>query len=92
MAVQAHLYKSMIDHGVYMEGTTLKPNMVNPGKNCPKKYTAEEIGKVRLSAAEGAGGRCTSWVGPLPLSSSLRPLRLLRPPALHPAPPTPNQP
>ena len=23
--VQAHLYKAMIDHGVWMEGSTLKP-------------------------------------------------------------------
>jgi fructose-bisphosphate aldolase class I len=29
--VQATLYKAMIDHGVYMEGSTLKPNMINPG-------------------------------------------------------------
>lgn len=25
------LYKAMLDHGVFMEGTILKSNMVNPG-------------------------------------------------------------
>ena len=47
--VQAHLYKSMLDHGVYMEGATLKPNMVNPGKACQKKYTADEIGQATVT-------------------------------------------
>mmetsp|Transcript_30748 Transcript_30748/g.73048 ORF Transcript_30748/g.73048 Transcript_30748/m.73048 type:complete len:418 (-) Transcript_30748:198-1451(-) len=47
--VQAHLYKAMIDHGVYMEGATLKPNMVNPGKGCKTKYTADEIGLATVT-------------------------------------------
>ncbi|CAM9361495.1 unnamed protein product [Chrysoparadoxa australica] len=47
--VQAHLYKAMLDHGVFMEGSTLKPNMVNPGKACKKKYTAEEIGEATVT-------------------------------------------
>lgn len=46
--VQAHLYKAMLDHGVFMEGSTLKPNMVNPGRGCKKKFTAEEIGKATV--------------------------------------------
>jgi fructose-bisphosphate aldolase class I len=47
--VQAALYKSMVDHGVWMEGSTLKPNMVNPGKACPKTYTCEEIGEATIA-------------------------------------------
>merc|ERR1719491_199747 len=32
--IQSELFRSMIDHGVYMAGATLKPNMINPGRNC----------------------------------------------------------
>ena len=46
--VQAELYKAMIDHGVYMEGSTLKPNIVNPGRDCSQSYTAEEIGEANI--------------------------------------------
>ena len=38
----------MIDHGVYMEGSTLKPNIVNPGRDCTESYTAEEIGAANI--------------------------------------------
>lgn len=47
---QAHLYKAMLDHGVFMEGSTLKPNMVNPGRGCEKKATAKEIGEATITA------------------------------------------
>ncbi|CAM9743157.1 unnamed protein product [Sphacelaria rigidula] len=47
--VQAHLYKAMLDHGVFMEGSTLKPNMVNPGRGCKKKATAKEIGEATVT-------------------------------------------
>lgn len=46
--VQSELYKAMLDHGVYMEGTTLKPNLINPGKSCPTPYTVEEIGQANI--------------------------------------------
>mmetsp|Transcript_27388 Transcript_27388/g.54698 ORF Transcript_27388/g.54698 Transcript_27388/m.54698 type:complete len:396 (-) Transcript_27388:57-1244(-) len=46
--VQAELYKAMIDHGVYMEGSTLKPNIVNPGRDCTESYTVEEIGAANI--------------------------------------------
>mmetsp|Transcript_6171 Transcript_6171/g.8736 ORF Transcript_6171/g.8736 Transcript_6171/m.8736 type:complete len:394 (+) Transcript_6171:303-1484(+) len=46
--VQAELFKAMIDHGVYMSGATLKSNIVNPGKHCPKSYTVEEIAMANL--------------------------------------------
>lgn len=48
--VQAHLYKAMLDHGVFMEGSTLKPNMVNPGRGCKSKSTAKEIGEATVTA------------------------------------------
>lgn len=34
--VHSELFKAMIDYGVYMAGSTLKPNIVNPGKDCAK--------------------------------------------------------
>eukprot|EP00854_Cymbomonas_tetramitiformis_P007575 gene7575-9021_t len=46
--VQSVLYKAMLDHGVFMEGSILKSNMVNPGKSCPKSYTVEEIAKANV--------------------------------------------
>ena len=44
--VQSELFKAMIDHGVYMAGSTLKPNIVNPGRDCPKSYSVEEIAEA----------------------------------------------
>eukprot|EP00668_Euglena_longa_P016385 GGOE01020636.1.p1 GENE.GGOE01020636.1~~GGOE01020636.1.p1 ORF type:complete len:560 (+),score=118.86 GGOE01020636.1:32-1681(+) len=46
--VQAVLYKAMLDHGVFMEGTILKSNMVNPGKRCPITYTVEDIARANV--------------------------------------------
>lgn len=46
--VQAELYKAMIDHGVFMEGATLKPNMVNPGRACATKYTCAQIAQANV--------------------------------------------
>jgi fructose-bisphosphate aldolase class I len=50
--VQAELFKAMIDHGVYMAGATLKPNIVNPGKKCPVSYTVEEIAEANVFVLE----------------------------------------
>jgi len=50
--VQAELFKAMIDHGVYMAGSTLKPNIVNPGRDCPKSYTVEEIAEANVYVFE----------------------------------------
>jgi fructose-bisphosphate aldolase class I len=50
--VQSELFKAMIDHGVYMAGATLKPNIVNPGKNCPVSYTVEEIAEANIFVFE----------------------------------------
>ncbi|KXS11791.1 fructose-bisphosphate aldolase [Gonapodya prolifera JEL478] len=41
--VLAAVYKKLSDHHVYLEGTLLKPNMVCPGQDCPKKYTPQDI-------------------------------------------------
>jgi fructose-bisphosphate aldolase class I len=50
--VQAELFKAMIDHGVYMAGSTLKPNIVNPGKKCSNTYSVEEIAEANLFVLE----------------------------------------
>jgi fructose-bisphosphate aldolase class I len=46
--IQSELFKAMIDHGVYMPGTTLKPNIIDPGKDCPVGYTVEEIAEANI--------------------------------------------
>lgn len=46
--VQSELFKAMIDYGVYLPGTTLKPNIVNPGKNCPVGCTVEDIAEANI--------------------------------------------
>jgi fructose-bisphosphate aldolase class 1 len=38
----------MVDHGVFMAGSTLKPNIVNPGRDCPKSYTLMEIAEANI--------------------------------------------
>ena len=48
LKVQSMLFKSMVDHGVYMEGALLKSNMVNPGKKCPINYTVDELAIANL--------------------------------------------
>lgn len=50
--VQSELFKAMIDHGVYMAGSTLKPNMINPGRDCPLSYSVEEIAKANIFVLE----------------------------------------
>jgi fructose-bisphosphate aldolase class I len=48
VTVHSALYKAMVDHGVFMEGATLKPSVVNPGKSCPVAYSVEEIATANL--------------------------------------------
>ncbi|KAJ9048717.1 hypothetical protein DSO57_1032082 [Entomophthora muscae] len=43
------VYKKLNQHHVYLEGTLLKPNMVCPGADCPKKYTPEDIGRATVT-------------------------------------------
>lgn len=47
--VQSSLYKAMLEHGVYMEGTILKTNLVNPGLSCPTSYTVQQIAEANLA-------------------------------------------
>jgi fructose-bisphosphate aldolase class I len=50
--VQAELFKAMIDHGVFMAGSMLKPNIVNPGRYCPLSYTVKEIAEANIFVFE----------------------------------------
>jgi fructose-bisphosphate aldolase class I len=50
--VQSELFKAMIDHGVYMAGSTLKPNIINPGRDCAESYTVEQIAKANVFVLE----------------------------------------
>lgn len=42
------LYSACAEHGVHLDGTILKTNMVNPGKDCPTSYTTEQIADANL--------------------------------------------
>merc|ERR1712183_739195 len=48
--VLACVYKTLVDHHVYLEGTLLKPNMVTPGQQCKDRATPEEIGLATVTA------------------------------------------
>jgi len=48
--VLACVYKTLIDHHVYLEGTLLKPNMVTPGQSCTDKVSSEAIGLATVTA------------------------------------------
>lgn len=48
--VLACVYKTLVDHHIYLEGTLLKPNMVTPGQSASKKATPEEIGLATVLA------------------------------------------
>jgi fructose-bisphosphate aldolase class I len=50
--VQTELFKAMIDHGVFMAGSTLKSNIVNPGRHCPRSYSVEEIAEANIFVFE----------------------------------------
>eukprot|EP00183_Erythrolobus_madagascarensis_P007030 CAMPEP_0185846070 /NCGR_PEP_ID=MMETSP1354-20130828/1836_1 /TAXON_ID=708628 /ORGANISM="Erythrolobus madagascarensis, Strain CCMP3276" /LENGTH=366 /DNA_ID=CAMNT_0028546153 /DNA_START=244 /DNA_END=1344 /DNA_ORIENTATION=- len=47
--VQAELYHACLEHGVFMEGTILKSNMVNAGKNCSTPYSVSDIADANLA-------------------------------------------
>ncbi|VDO10470.1 unnamed protein product [Brugia timori] len=48
--VLAEVYKSLHDHGVYLEGTLLKPNMVIPGSKFTGKVGHDRIAKETFRA------------------------------------------
>lgn len=50
--VQAELFKAMVDHGVYMAGSTLKPNIINPGRDCAESYTVDQIAEANIFVLE----------------------------------------
>jgi fructose-bisphosphate aldolase, class I len=50
--VQSELFKAMIDHGVYMAGSTLKPNIVTPGLYCRDSYSVQEIADANVFVLE----------------------------------------
>ena len=52
--IQSTLFKAMIDHGVYMAGTILKSNIVNPGRDCRTPYSVEEIAQANVFVFEQA--------------------------------------
>merc|ERR1719378_1251775 len=60
--VLACVYKTLVDHHVYLEGTLLKPNMVTPGNTCPKKATAEEVGLATVTALRRTVPACMPGV------------------------------
>lgn len=48
--VLACVYKTLVDHHVYLEGTLLKPNMVTPGQSCSERATPEEVAMATVTA------------------------------------------
>ncbi|CAH0713561.1 unnamed protein product, partial [Brenthis ino] len=48
--VLATIYKALNDHHVFLEGTLLKPNMVTPGQQCPKRSSSKEIASATVTA------------------------------------------
>ncbi|MEJ2638016.1 MAG: fructose-bisphosphate aldolase class I [Desulfosarcinaceae bacterium] len=42
------LYAALFDHGVHLEGSLLKPNMVISGKACPQQASPEEIARATV--------------------------------------------
>ena len=46
--VQSTLMKSLIDHGVFLGGCTIKTNIINPGKLCTKAYSVDEIAAANI--------------------------------------------
>ncbi|XP_002161209.1 fructose-bisphosphate aldolase A [Hydra vulgaris] len=47
--VLACVYKTLVDHHCYLEGSLLKPNMVTPGVLCENKVSAEEVGLATVT-------------------------------------------
>jgi fructose-bisphosphate aldolase class I len=44
------VYAALVRHGVYLEGTLLKPNMVLPGADCSAKYSPQAIAEATVTA------------------------------------------
>lgn len=48
--VLSAVYRALQIHKIFLEGSLLKPNMVTPGADCPKKYSAQDIAKATVTA------------------------------------------
>lgn len=48
--VNKSLFGSMAEHGVHLDGTILKVNMVNAGKDCAHQYTHRQVAEANLRA------------------------------------------
>jgi len=48
--VLACVYKTLVDHHIYLEGTLLKPNMVTPGQSCSERATPEQVALATVTA------------------------------------------
>ena len=46
--IQSELFQAMREHGVHLPGSTLKPNMINPGKDCIFQYSVEDMAKANI--------------------------------------------
>jgi len=50
--VLSSVYRELVRHNVYLEGTLLKPNMVCPGASCPKKYSPADIAAATITVLQ----------------------------------------
>lgn len=50
--VLAAVYARLNLHGVYLEGTLLKPNMVCPGSDCKTKYTPYDVARATVTVLQ----------------------------------------
>lgn len=60
--VLSAVYKKLLEHHVYLEGTLLKPNMVCPGAACPKKYSPEEIAVATVTVLRRTVPSCVPGI------------------------------
>jgi len=53
-AVLSAVYRKLHQHGVFLEGTLLKPNMVLPGQQCPTRpaYTLQDCASATLTVLQ----------------------------------------
>jgi fructose-bisphosphate aldolase class I len=45
-------YKALSDQNVMLEGTLLKPNMVNPGQDCKERASVEQVATATVTALQ----------------------------------------
>jgi len=52
--VLSAVYKALVDNGVYLEGTLLKPSMTVPGADCENKAGPKEVAAATIKTLEKA--------------------------------------